>query len=169
MSNLAADRRPGFNEAHAAGAMGPVARAGARLHTSVTVVIETFTFLDRNDARLAVRFQNQSDAFAPAVCTDPAHQADSYISRVAIIGDGGSFDQCVPRRQRCIAQIWLNWTGSSTGMASTRTAAAPECGYGSAPAICDTAAMMSRLGLQDNQPKRSNFRNGKLCQIKLLS
>jgi predicted metal-binding protein len=56
---------------------------------------------------------------------------DPYISRVAIIGDGGSSNRRLPGRRRCIARIWLSGGAEEICQASssTRTAVAPGCGY----------------------------------------
>jgi hypothetical protein len=52
---------------------------------------------------------------------------DPYISRVAIIGDGGSSNRRLPGRRRCIARIWLSGGAEEICQASssTRTAAVP--------------------------------------------
>ncbi len=81
---LASTRDPLHDRARAA--WEQLLGAGARLHTSVPVVLETFTFLDRNAARQAALAWKDSLKTLPKLKTLPATSADlerawSYFER----------------------------------------------------------------------------------------
>lgn len=71
---LASTRDPLHERARAA--WEQLLGAGARLHTSVPVVLETFTFLERNAARQAALAWKDSLKTLPRLKTLPATSAD---------------------------------------------------------------------------------------------
>lgn len=104
---LASTRDPLHDRARAA--WEQLLGAGAKLHTSVAVVQETFTFLDRNAARQAALAWKDSLKTAPRLKTLPATAADlerawSYFERTDLhklsVVDAVSFVLMTERRIR---------------------------------------------------------------------